>query len=90
MSKTKKKKKTYGELVSKMEKYEIEISILDVVVRGYRDHLEKLSFMVESYVDMKKDLKKLSKFINKKTERETVDGKENSFGNEVQYVPQEK
>ncbi len=90
MAKLKKVKKTYAELCDQMRLYESEIAMLDMVVRGYREHLERLTFMVEAYIEMKKDLKKLTKFIDKKIEKEDENAKENSFGNEVQSVPEEE
>lgn len=89
MAKLKKTKKTYSELSEQMKAYENEIVMLDMAVRGYRDHLERLTFMVETYIDMKKDLKKLTKFIDKKIEKESENVKENRFGNQVQSVPEE-
>ncbi len=90
MAKLKKAKKTYKQLCEQMLAYEKEIAMLDIVVNGYREHLERLTFMVEAYLDMKKDLKKLTKFIDKKIEKESKNVKENSFGNEVQSVPEEE
>lgn len=82
----KKNKKTYKELVATMEAYEKEITMLDAVVRNHREHLERLSFLVENYIEMKKDIKKFSKYIDKKIDKEKEDGKENRFGNQVQSM----
>ena len=89
MAKLKKTKKTYSELSEQMKAYENEIVMLDMAVRGYREHLERLTFMIEAYIEMKKDLKKLTKFIDKKIEKESEDVKENHSGNQVQSVSEE-
>jgi len=73
MSKVKKNKKTYKELVSTMEAYEREIVAIDSALRNHREYLERLSFLVENYIEMKKDIKKLTKFIDKKVERDNKD-----------------
>jgi hypothetical protein len=66
MSKKKKHKKTYKELIEKMELYEKEIKLLDSIVRYYREYLERLGILTESYIDMKGDTEKLVEYIEER------------------------
>jgi len=66
MSKKKKHKKTYKELLEKMELYEKEIKLLDSIVRYYREYLERLGILTESYIDMKGDTEKLVEYIEER------------------------
>ena len=66
MSKKKKHKKTYKELIEKMEIYEREIKLLDSIVRYYREYLERLGILTESYIDMKGDTEKLVEYIEER------------------------
>ena len=66
MSKKKKHKKTYKELIEKMELYEKEIKLLDSIVRYYREYLERLGILTESYIDMKGDTEKIIKHIEER------------------------
>ena len=66
MSKKKKHKKTYKELIGKMELYEKEITLLDSIVRHYREYLERLGILTESYIDMKGDTEELVKYIEER------------------------
>ena len=66
MSKKKKHKKTYKELIEKMELYEKEIKLLDSIVRYYREYLERLGILIESYIDMKGDTEKIIKHIEER------------------------
>ena len=66
MSKKKKHKKTYKDLIKKMEIYEKEITLLDSIVRYYREYLERLGILTESYIDMKGDTEKLVKYIEER------------------------
>ena len=66
MSKKKKHKKTYKELIEKMEIYEREIKLLDSIVRYYREYLERLGILTESYIDMKGDTEELVKYIEER------------------------
>ena len=66
MSKKKKHKKTYKDLIEKMELYEKEIKLLDSIVRYYREYLERLGILTESYIDMKGDTEKLVEYIEER------------------------
>ena len=66
MSKKKKHKKTYRDLIEKMELYEKEITLLDSIVRYYREYLERLGILIESYIDMKGDTEELVKYIEER------------------------
>tara|TARA_R100001530_G_scaffold82936_1_gene57823 strand:+ start:990 stop:1226 length:237 start_codon:yes stop_codon:yes gene_type:complete len=66
MSKKKKHKKTYRDLIEKMELYEKEIKLLDSIVRYYREYLERLGILTESYIDMKGDTEKLVEYIEER------------------------
>tara|TARA_R100000963_G_C4542832_1_gene39174 strand:+ start:260 stop:496 length:237 start_codon:yes stop_codon:yes gene_type:complete len=66
MSKKKKHKKTYRDLIEKMELYEKEITLLDSIVRHYREYLERLGILTESYIDMKGDTEKLVEYIEER------------------------
>ena len=66
MSKKKKHKKTYKELIGKIELYEKEITLLDSIVRHYREYLERLGILTESYIDMKGDTEELVKYIEER------------------------
>ena len=66
MSKKKQHKKTYKELIEKMELYEKEITLLDSIVRHYREYLERLGILTESYIDMKGDTEKLVEYIEER------------------------
>ena len=55
----KKTKKTYRELIE-------EIKLLTSIVQYYRDHLERLGILVESYIHMNGDEEKLVKYIEKR------------------------
>ena len=66
MSKKKKHKKTYKDMIKKMELYEKEIKLLDSIVRYYREYLERLGILTESYIDMKGDTEKLVEYIEER------------------------
>ncbi len=55
----KKKKKTYRELIE-------EIKLLTSIVEYYRGYLERLGILVENYIQMNGDEKKLIKYIEKR------------------------
>jgi len=55
----KKKKKTYRELIE-------EVKLLTSIVEYYRGYLERLGILVENYIQMNGDEKKLIKYIEKR------------------------
>lgn len=59
MSKVKKNKKTYKELIK-------EIELLESIVMYYRDYLERMGLLIENYIEMNEDTEKLVKYIEEK------------------------
>jgi hypothetical protein len=59
MSKTKKNKKTYKDLIK-------EIEFLESIIIYYREYLERIGVLIENYIDMNGDTEKLIKYIEEK------------------------
>ena len=56
MAKVKKNKKTYKELIK-------EIKFLESIVIHYREYLERMGVLIESYIEMNGDTEKLINYI---------------------------
>ena len=59
MAKVKKNKKTYKELIK-------EIKFLESIVIHYREYLERMGVLIESYIEMNGDTEKLINYIEEK------------------------
>jgi hypothetical protein len=60
MAKRIKKKKTYKELIA-------QIGMLSHIIEYYRDRLETLGILIENYIHMNGDEKKVVKYIEKRS-----------------------
>ena len=59
MTRVKKNKKTYKELVKQIE-------FLESIVIHYREYLERMSVFIENYIEMNGDTEKLINYIEEK------------------------
>ena len=59
MARVKKNKKTYKELIK-------EIKFLESIVIHYREYLERMGVLIESYIEMNGDTEKLINYIEEK------------------------